>query len=157
MAYNINYPVTHIQQFSPMTCWSAALSMMLGSNMTAGPGGASTDSQGGLTANYQNVQTLANAYGLRMAPPATWVVSQIARFLQNGPIVMLGIMPRRHAIVISGLVGDGSPTTEVIVHDPFQPSGNSPTRISYQSLMTGDIFHLPPGTQWAPSEYILYR
>ena len=151
MSYNIRYTVNHIQQASPMQCWSAAVSMMLGSNFTAGPGGATLAPDGGLPANYASVQALASAYGLTAAPPASWNVSQIARFLANGPIGLLGIMPRRHAIVISGLVGDGSPNTKIYVHDPFRPSG--PMEITYQQLMTGG----PPGALWAPSEYILYR
>src|ERR1700732_1553699 len=149
MAYNIRYNVTHIQQMSPMLCWSAAVSMMLGSNFTAGPGGASLDAQGGLRASFDNVQALARSYGLTVAPPASWTVDQIAGYMSRGPIVMLGIMPRRHAIVISGLVGDGSPRTIAYVNDPFRPTG--PQSYPYDGLMTGAAFNLPAGTPWTPS------
>ena len=155
MTYNILYNVTHIQQTSPMLCWSAAVSMMLGSNLTAGPGGASLDTAGGLRAPFDNVQALAGSYGLSVAPPASWTVDRIALYMSRGPIVMLGIMPRRHAIVISGLVGDGSPGTLTYVNDPFRPTG--PQSYPYGGLMTGAAFNLPAGTAWAPSEYILYR
>ena len=155
MAFNIRYNVSHIQQISPMLCWSAAVSMMLGSDQTAGPGGASLDAAGGLRATYGDVQALARSYGLNMAPPASWTVDQIAQYMSRGPIVMLGIMPRRHAIVISGLVGDGSSGTLAYVNDPFRPTG--PQSYPYGGLMTGAAFNLPPGTPWAPSEYILYR
>ena len=158
MAYNINYPVRHIQQTSPMTCWSAAVSMILGSNMTAGAGNAQLNPQGGLSATSANVNELARAHGLTVAPPASWTLDQIARYLSRGPFVMLGIMPRRHAIVISGLVGDGTYTGTILtIHDPQLPAGRNPLRLSYQDLMTGAPFNLPPGTLWAPSEYVLYQ
>jgi hypothetical protein len=103
----IDHSVTLVGQPTGMTCWSASATMMLGSNMTVGPGAANLAANGGMVPTEANIATFAKGMGWRMFYPQTWTVSGLAALLARGPAWAVGGGAAGggwlHAIVLSGL------------------------------------------------------
>jgi Putative peptidoglycan binding domain/Papain-like cysteine protease AvrRpt2 len=128
--HDITQNVWLVPQSTTMTCWSAAATMVLGSNRSVGPAGASLSAGGGLLPNPTNVQTFANALGLRMFYPQSWAVQGLVDLLRRGPAWATGGIPggqagqmALHAIVLSALWSDGDGDgsgTMIRIHDPWQ-------------------------------------
>ena len=79
---DINHKAQHFLQPDPTTCWSAAVSIMLGTNMSVGSGGAMLDAPGSGKAGAlsipdprlpgvppDNLYKFANSYGLNCSGP----------------------------------------------------------------------------------------
>ncbi len=105
-----------------MTCWSAAATMLLGTNMSVGPGDAALGPSGGLNASYNNVKAFADSWGLDFHPPQSWTVRGIAELLRRGPLWVAGWVPSGHAVVYGSIHGDGTPDgTLIVIYDPWPP------------------------------------
>jgi hypothetical protein len=139
----IRHRVTLFAQPTNMTCWSAAATMLFG-NKSIGSGAATVQSSGGMNFNDQNMETFARGQGLKMYYPQSWTVDGLAGVLEKGPIMVAGglIKDARgithpHAVVIGGMVGDGSPgRTFCDVYDPWPPGrGFESHNVSYQQIM----------------------
>ena len=166
---DINHKAQHFFQPDPTTCWSAAVTIMLGTNMSVGPGGAMLDAPGtgkagalsvpdprrpGVPAD--NINKFAKAYGLNSSAPQTYTAQRLASFLFHGPFVMMGFSLKtatsqtRHAYVVAGMIGDGSDgCTMLHVLDPLRaPNNGGDTWVIYASMLR--VF--PQATEW-----ILYR
>ena len=76
-----------------MTCWSAAATMLLGTNMSIGPGNAALGPRGGLLPSFNNVKTFADGLGLYMHPPQCWTTQGLAGLLHRGTIWVAGWVP----------------------------------------------------------------
>lgn len=105
-----------------MTCWSAAATMILGTNMSVGQGAANTGSAGGLSPSIENVTTFGQGLGWSM-PNYTPNVPALVAMLMRGPL-WLGVRHStgRHAVVLSGVYSDGDASgvgTMVRIHDPW--------------------------------------
>jgi len=134
---NIQHRITIFGQPTNMTCWSAALTMLFGNRFSAGPGQASTASNGGLNPSFTNVQALARSYNLKMYAPQSWTVQGLVALLKNGPVVMMGYIPSGHAVVLGGIVSDGTANgTTLTVYDPWPPNVGSSYSANYLQMMT---------------------
>lgn len=119
------HPIQLFGQPTGMTCWSAAATMILGTNMSVGQGAAATGPQGGLSPSIENVTTFGQGLGWRM-PNATPTVPALVAMLMRTPL-WLGVQHSsgRHAVVLSGVYSDGETSgggTMVRIHDPW-PQG----------------------------------
>ncbi|MBK9170673.1 MAG: peptidoglycan-binding protein [Bryobacterales bacterium] len=119
--------VTLYGQPTNMTCWSAAATMMTGSNQSVGPGGSSMFGDGSLDPSLANIEVFVRGMGWRnlvnmSAPPPSQLIAGLAR----GPIwVVFQGNGFAHAVVFSGVFSDGDESgngTVFTVHDPW-PAG----------------------------------
>jgi hypothetical protein len=113
-----------------MTCWSAAATMMSGSNQSIGPGSSTMFADGGLEPSLNNIEVFVQGMGWRnltnmSAPPPSQLISGLAR----GPIwVVFQGRNFAHAVVFSAVFSDGDETgngTVFIVHDPWPPNAGT--------------------------------
>lgn len=131
MSMSIDHPVTLVPQSGKMGCWSASISMLLGSRMTPGPGDADTGPDGGMKPDVGNMQTLARAYGLTLHPPhMSWAEWSLQELVFRGPIMVCGRVPNGHCFVISGVSGGN-----LHVLDPWPVGVGNDLWISYEQLM----------------------
>lgn len=136
-ATNIQHRIKLFGQPTNMTCWSAALTMLFGDRFSAGPGRSSTARSGGLSPNFTNVQALARSYNLKFYAPQSWGVPGLISLLSKGPAVMMGYVPSGHAVVIGGIISDGTPRgTTLTIYDPWPPNVGKKYSVNYLQLMT---------------------
>jgi hypothetical protein len=112
------------------TCWSAAATMMLGGNMSVGPGAATLlrdmASRHQLEASLSNVEAFVRGLGWHMvnnttSPPASQVIQAV---LRGSAWVAFQGLRFGHVVVFSGVLTDGGPDgtgTVFRVHDPWPP------------------------------------
>lgn len=132
---DINHNVRLFAQPTSMTCWSAAATMILGTNMSVGPGQAQLV-QGGLGSQFENVEEFARAHGLRFHAPQSWTLKGLASLLERGPLWVAGRVPSGHAFVIGAMKGDGTAEgTELTIYDPWPPGVGKIVEISYLQFM----------------------
>lgn len=125
------YDIIPYTQPTNMTCWSAATTMILGSNMSVGPGSAQLSSSGGLKAydefgkpDDKNIMAFAASHELLIHWPQSWTAKGLAKVIVNGPVVMCGNLPYLHAVVIGGISTDDTETgTTLTVFDPWPAGG----------------------------------
>src|SRR5688572_18381997 len=132
----IEHPIIGMGQPTNMSCWSVAMTMMLGTMMSVGAGAATLGATGGLQTTPENVATFARQHGLRIVSQMQSIaVSQLIALLHRGPLLAIGaggIGTNRwaHASVISGIYSDLQPDasgTMIRIHDPWPPG--SPGRV----------------------------
>jgi hypothetical protein len=121
---DIEHRVRLYGQPTNMTCWSAAATMLFGTNMCVGPAGAEMSASGGLKNTPQNIKTFAKNLGLRMHYPQSWTVQGITELIRWGPLWVAGMQPSGHAVVIGSLWGDAKADgsgTGMLIYDPWPP------------------------------------
>ncbi|MEE9318976.1 MAG: papain-like cysteine protease family protein [Granulosicoccus sp.] len=119
---DVSHRIVPYAQPTNMTCWSAAATMLLGSNMCVGPGSASTGPMGGLNPSFANIEAFANSYNLRMHAPQSWSTPGLVNLMRRGPIWVAGWVPSGHAVVYAGIHGDNTPGgTLIVIYDPWPP------------------------------------
>ena len=119
---DISHRVKLYGQPTRMTCWSAAATMLTGTNMSYGSGGAAVGPKGGLKPQFKNVQAFAKAHGFRFHSPRSWTVQGLVELMRRGPVWVAGWVPSGHAVVYGGIHGDGTPGgTLILVYDPWPP------------------------------------
>ena len=134
---NIQHRITIFGQPTNMTCWSAALTMLFGNRFSAEPGRASTADNGGLNPSFTNVQALALSYHLKLHAPQSWTVQGLIGLLQYGPVIMMGYIPSGHAVVLGGILSDGTVNGTILtVYDPWPPNVGSRYSVNYLQMMT---------------------
>lgn len=130
-AVNISHHVTQIYQLDVTECWACAIAMMTGRHSHEG---ANHVRDLAMEANLVvssvlssgNVQALARATRLAYHPSPQVTVGNFSSLLRRGPIVIMGTFnhhgaARLHAVTISGLQGDGTPTgTQIKINDPWR-------------------------------------
>ncbi len=129
-AFDIWHEVPLVPQLTGMSCWAAAAAMIIGWRDRIDVNPADVARGSGRWADYsdglapQDVQGLAEAFGLVVEPPRTITAERLRRLLEaNGPLWLGEASPELHVIVVAGLFGDGTPDdTRVRVLDPW-PEG----------------------------------
>lgn len=124
------HPVRLFGQPDNTTCWSAASTMMHGTNQSVGSGRSTMVPGGGLSTEINNVEGFVQANGWRLinrqsAPDVGVLINGLTR----GPLwIAFQLHHAEHAVVFSGVYShrdrsdDG---TVFIVHDPWPPRQGS--------------------------------
>lgn len=134
MKTNIQHPIRLVPQPTNMTCWSAAASMIFGGNLSVGAGEASISQNGGLQADFSNIEKFAQSLGLRMFAPQTWTVKGLINLLNYGPFIKMGFVPSGHAVVVSGIETDGDfNNTFLTIYDPWPPLIGKIEKVNYNT------------------------
>lgn len=131
MTVCIEHPIQLFGQPTGMTCWSASMTMLRGTNMSVGPGSATLGATGGLQTTQGNVETFARENGFRvLSSMRSYTINEMENWIRPGALLAIGsgqAGPRRfaHACVISGFYSDQNPNgsaTMLRIHDP-EPVG----------------------------------
>src|SRR5262249_46194190 len=137
--------ITGYSQPTDTTCWSAAATMMTGTNASYGPGNATNTSDGALDMGIDNIETFVNGLGWRLinntSQPA---ISELIAAVKRGPVwVAFQGVAHAHAVVVSGVVhGSVQNDTDTVfrVHDPWPP--NARRTSVYGTTYHGGTFRL---------------
>lgn len=110
-----------VAQTTGDNCWAAAASMVVGwrDRMSIDPA---------LLPRPADIPALARAFDLEIEPAQSYTVDGFADLLtRKGPLWVAALVPGFHAIVVTGIQGDGDPdTTLVYVSDPWERDPGSP-------------------------------
>jgi len=108
---DISFPVAYVQQPTDMSCWAASLAMLTGRG-TAEDVAKEVNLEHAMQdgASTEEFQTAAAALGLQLEGGACGYPNMFAGWLQSyGPIMVCkNLDPGFHAVVISGIHGDGT-------------------------------------------------
>lgn len=134
---NISFPVTYVQQPTPMSCWAASLAMLTGKSSAqeiADETGLQHAMDAGASSSEFEEAT-RNKLGLTLEGGACGYPNMFADWLNKfGPIMVCkDINPGFHAVVISGVHGDG--TAEGTYFDQNDPIAGVNT-IWYNDFVT---------------------
>jgi hypothetical protein len=136
MSVNIQHNVILFGQPTGMTCWSAATTMLLGTNRSVSSGAARTGGDGGLNSGYNNVKIFAQTHGLQIHPMQSWTAGGLIELIQRGPFAIIGGLPTMHAVVVGGVQSDGTENgTTLTIFDPWPVGTGSYYRRNYDSMM----------------------
>ncbi len=134
--YEIQHRIILYGQPTETTCWSAAVTMLLGTNQSIGSGSASTDSKGGLEPDENNVANFARSHGLKIYYPQSWSAGGLVDLIKRGPFALFGKMRTLHVVVVGGLRTDGTENGTVLkIYDPWPPMAGAIIDINYSQLM----------------------
>lgn len=123
-----------IPQATGMSCWAASAAMVVAwrDQMSVDPKEIATAS--GKWAAYidglnpSDLPALAQAWTLRMETPQSYTIGALVQLIQdNGPLWVGAAVPGLHAIVVTGMYGDGSTeNTFVRINDPWGRDPGTP-------------------------------
>lgn len=134
-SFDINYSdVELINQPTSMSCWAASAAMVVGWRDRVSIDPQAIADGTGVWAAYQNglapadIQTLADAWKLTAEAPQCYTVEGLRQLLQNkGPLWVGAEVPGLHAIVVTGMYGDGGPDdTFMRINDPWDRDPGTP-------------------------------
>ena len=124
------HPVRLFGQPNSTTCWSAASTMMHGTNQSVGSGQSTMVSGGGLDTEVNNVEGFVRANGWQLinrqsAPAVEALIGGLAR----SPLwIAFQLHHAEHAVIFSGVYSHrdrSADATVFIVHDPWPPGQGS--------------------------------
>ncbi len=156
----IDHRVPLVGQRHGGLCWQAAAEMLLGGQVTAGPGRASYDQRNALHATLKNLMAFGDSYGWRYIPPTTDAAA-FASMLRQRPIWVAGNgiagngHAFGHAVVVSGMWGDGNSdgsSALLRIHDPWPGPGG---RIFRTRFFSPAGIRLPGGAWFRPQAMLL--
>jgi outer membrane protein OmpA-like peptidoglycan-associated protein len=159
-AFDVWNEVPLVAQTTGMSCWAAAAAMLVGwrERLAVNPddvargAGRWSEFKNGL--HPENVGAFAERWRLvSESPDDVWDVDRFRALLEShGPLWVGEASPGLHAIVVTGIYGDGTPDgTSVRVNDPWPVGGGERYTISFQQLrdnfdaasrLTGDRAHI---------------
>ncbi|MGA1841146.1 MAG: papain-like cysteine protease family protein, partial [bacterium] len=134
-SFNINWnEVELVPQMTGMSCWAAAASMVVGwrdricidpSDIAKGSGHWAAYKQG---LNPSDIPSLANAWGLQLEQPQCYTMEGLKNLLETcGPLWVAASVPSLHAIVVTGMYGDGTyDGTYIRINDPWGRASGTP-------------------------------
>lgn len=140
-------------------CWSAAAAMILGGPMSVHPGLAKFDRRGALDPSPANLRIFGESLGWRSVPTTT-DAAVFASALRQRPMWVAGqgqaANGRRlgHAVVVSGMWGDGRPdgsTALLRFHDPWPPGHGRIYAVRFFSVAGTQ---LPGGIWFRPDVFL---
>jgi hypothetical protein len=130
-SFTVNWDeVQQIAQPTDVSCWATAASMVLGWRDNMSLTVEDIARKAGLTTatglNPAQVGSFATDMGLVAEPPQSYSVEGFRQLLErNGPLWVGAAVPGLHAIVVTGLYGDGSDTF-VRITDPWDRTIGTP-------------------------------
>ena len=159
-SFDVWNEVPLVAQSTGMSCWAAAAAMLIGwrERLAVNPdevargAGRWSEFKNGL--HPEDVAGFADQWGLVPEEgDEIWAVDRFRRLLdQYGPLWVGEASPGLHAVVITGLFGDGTPEgTHVRVNDPWPVGAGERYTISFRQLrenfdaasrLTGDRAHV---------------
>ncbi|MGB0065366.1 MAG: papain-like cysteine protease family protein [Terracidiphilus sp.] len=134
-SFDVNWPdVELINQPTGMSCWAASAAMVVGWRDKVSLDPAAIASGAGQWAAFTNglnpadIPTLATAWGLAQEPGQCYNANGLLQLLQTyGPLWVGAEVPGLHAIVVTGIYGDGTPDgTYVRINDPWDRDPGTP-------------------------------
>lgn len=134
-SFDVNWPdVELINQPTGMSCWAASAAMVVGWRDKVSLDPAAIASGAGEWAAFTNglnpadIPTLATAWGLAQEPGQCYNADGLRQLLQTyGPLWVGAAVPGLHAIVVTGIYGDGTPDgTYVRINDPWDRNPGTP-------------------------------
>ncbi len=134
-SFDVNWPdVQLINQPTGMSCWAASAAMVVGWRDKVSLDPAAIASGAGEWAAFTNglnpadIPTLATAWSLAQEPPQCYTADGLRQLLQTyGPLWVGAAVPGLHAIVATGIYGDGTPDgTYVRINDPWDRDPGTP-------------------------------
>ncbi len=133
-SFDVNWsdvPLTN--QMTNMSCWAASAAMVVGWRDRVCIDPAAIAAGTGTWAAYANglapsdIPTLASAWGLTAEPPQCYGVDALRDLVQTkGPLWVAAAVPGLHAIVVTGIYGDGADNTFVRIDDPWDRDPGTP-------------------------------
>lgn len=122
-----------VPQLNGMSCWAASAAMVVGwrdrlsidpADIAGGLGDWKAYSAGLYPKDHA---ALGDAWGLVKEPPQSYSVEGFRRLLeQSGPLWIGVAVPSGHAVVVTGLSGDGTPAGTIVrYHDPWPPDAGA--------------------------------
>jgi len=159
-SFDVWNEVPLVAQTTGMSCWAAAAAMLIGwrERLAVNPdevargAGRWSEFKNGL--HPEDVAAFADRWGLVAEEgDEIWAVDRFRQVLDEyGPLWVGEASPGLHAVVITGLHGDGTPEgTHVRVNDPWPVGGGERYTISFRQLrenfdaasrLTGDRAHV---------------
>ncbi|MCB0208140.1 MAG: trypsin-like peptidase domain-containing protein [Anaerolineae bacterium] len=127
-SFDVNWnDVQLVPQLTGMSCWAAAAAMVVGwrDRISIDPGevarGAGHWAEYATGLDPADVTSLANAWHLTIEPPQSYTIEGLRNLIEaNGPIWVCEAVPSLHAVVVTGIYGDGTVNgTTVRIHDPW--------------------------------------
>jgi Papain-like cysteine protease AvrRpt2 len=126
---SINFQVELVPQPTEVSCWAAALAMVISFRDQASytvediASSANMDITRGY--GWNNIRAAVSTWGLREEGPMCAAPDYWASLLQtNGPLWIVEVAnPGAHAVVLVGMHGDGTPEgTSVTLNNPWPPN-----------------------------------
>jgi hypothetical protein len=138
---SIDTPLELVAQPTPVSCWVAALAMVIGARdktsyapetVASAAGMTTTDSYG-----WSDIERAVSAWGLHETGPTSAMPADWASMLQTwGPLWIVEIGAPYHAVVVAGMHGDATPGgTRVTVYNPWPPNQGA---IEYKTFLDFD-------------------
>jgi len=125
---SVHYQVELIPQPNPVSCWAASLAMVASyRDAMSYPPDAIASRAGmdiALSYGWPDIEKAVTTWDLRETGPASAMPSEWARLLQNnGPIWIVEVGAPYHAVVLTGIEGDGTAdSTTVTINNPWPPA-----------------------------------
>ena len=138
---SISYDIPLIPQPTNISCWAAALAMIVSyrDNTTYTP--EYIASYAGMNINtgygWSDIRRAVFAWGLFETAPMSAMPDYWASLLEtHGPLWIVEVGAPYHAVVVAGMYGTGSPdATEVWIYNPWPPNQGA---IEYKTFMDFD-------------------
>lgn len=132
-----------VAQLTGMSCWAAAAAMIVGWRERTPVDAEDVATGAGRWAEYReglhpdDIDALAQKWGLSIEQGGSWSVERMRRLLEDmGPLWLGEASPGLHAIVVTGIHGDGTPDgTRVRVADPWPIGVGERYELSFRELM----------------------
>jgi len=158
--FDVWHEVPLVQQLTGMSCWAAAAAMLVGWRECVDVNPEEVAHGAGHWEAYrdglepEDVETLADAWGLVIEPPRRYSVSSLRELLErNGPLWVGEASPGLHVIVIAGMAGDGTLSgTKVRIADPWPVGRGERYSVRFDELLRN--LDLAAGISGVPAQVL---
>jgi len=133
----IDLSVQLVPQPTDKTCWAASMSMIVSTRDGQSTGPEAIAQAAGMTINdgygWDDILKAVAKWNLNQIGPACALPSAWADLLAaHGPIWIVEIGAPYHAVVVTGVEGDGTPEgTTILVNNPWPPNTGAQERKAY--------------------------
>jgi hypothetical protein len=127
-AISIGYEVELIPQPTTVSCWAAALAMIVSFRDQASYSPTDVANQANMDVakgvGWNAIHTAVSTWNLKEEGPMCAVPDYWAKLLEScGPLWVVEVGAPAHAVVVVGLHGDGTPeNTHVTINNPWPPN-----------------------------------